>query len=83
MRDRPFGEQSVLGGLVERSRRYETLVEAGYAKEMACFECLHEVKLIVDLIYEGGIANMNILSPTRRSTNMSGPRVIGRNRAQP
>ena len=56
-----FGEQVVLcGGLVELIRAgYETLVEAGYAPEMAYFECLHEVKLIVDLIYEGGIANMN------------------------
>ena len=55
-----FGEQVVLcGGLVELIRGgYETLVEAGYAPEMAYFECLHEVKLIVDLIYEGGIANM-------------------------
>ena len=57
-----FGEQTVLcGGLVELIRAgYETLTEAGYAPEMAYFECLHEVKLIVDLIYEGGIANMNI-----------------------
>ena len=56
-----FGEQAVLcGGLVELIRMgFETLVEAGYAPEMAYFECLHEVKLIVDLIYEGGIANMN------------------------
>ena len=56
-----FGEQSVLcGGLVELIKNgYETLVEAGYPPEMAYFECLHEVKLIVDLIYEGGIANMN------------------------
>ena len=56
-----FGEQVVLcGGLVELIRGgFETLVEAGYAPEMAYFECLHEVKLIVDLIYEGGIANMN------------------------
>src|SRR5437763_1737782 len=55
-----FGEQSVLcGGLTELIRAgYETLVEAGYSPEMAYFECLHEVKLIVDLIYEGGIANM-------------------------
>ena len=55
-----FGEQSVLcGGLTELIRAgYETLVEAGYPPEMAYFECLHEVKLIVDLIYEGGIANM-------------------------
>ena len=56
-----FGEQTVLcGGLVELIKAgYETLVEAGYPPEMAYFECLHEVKLIVDLIYEGGIANMN------------------------
>ena len=56
-----FGEQVVLcGGLVELIKGgFETLVEAGYAPEMAYFECLHEVKLIVDLIYEGGIANMN------------------------
>ncbi len=55
-----FGEQSVLcGGLTALiTAGYETLVEAGYAPEMAYFECLHEVKLIVDLIYEGGIANM-------------------------
>ena len=47
-------------GLVELIKAgYETLTEAGYAPEMAYFECLHEVKLIVDLIYEGGIANMN------------------------
>ncbi|MEA2757696.1 MAG: ketol-acid reductoisomerase [Methylobacteriaceae bacterium] len=61
-----FGEQVVLcGGLVELIRGgFETLVEAGYAPEMAYFECLHEVKLIVDLIYEGGIANMNTRSPT-------------------
>ena len=56
-----FGEQAVLcGGLVELIKAgFETLVEAGYAPEMAYFECLHEVKLIVDLIYEGGIANMS------------------------
>ena len=56
-----FGEQTVLcGGLVELIKNgFETLVEAGYPPEMAYFECLHEVKLIVDLIYEGGIANMN------------------------
>src|SRR5947199_9853531 len=55
-----FGEQAVLcGGLTELIRAgYETLVEAGYSPEMAYFECLHEVKLIVDLIYGGGIANM-------------------------
>ena len=56
-----FGEQAVLcGGLVELIKTgFETLTEAGYAPEMAYFECLHEMKLIVDLIYEGGIANMN------------------------
>ena len=56
-----FGEQTVLcGGLVELIKNgYETLVEAGYEPEMAYFETVHEVKLIVDLIYEGGIANMN------------------------
>ena len=56
-----FGEQTVLcGGLVELIKNgFETLVEAGYPPEMAYFECLHEVKLIVDLIYEGGFANMN------------------------
>ncbi len=56
-----FGEQAVLcGGAVELVRAgFETLVEAGYAPEMAYFECLHELKLIVDLMYEGGIANMN------------------------
>lgn len=56
-----FGEQAVLcGGIVELIRAgFETLVEAGYSPEMAYFECLHEVKLVVDLIYEGGISNMN------------------------
>src|SRR5690606_480401 len=56
-----FGEQAVLcGGAVELIKAgFDTLVEAGYAPEMAYFECLHELKLIVDLIYEGGIANMN------------------------
>ena len=56
-----FGEQAVLcGGIVELIKMgYETLVEAGYPEELAYFECLHETKLIVDLIYEGGIANMN------------------------
>ena len=55
-----FGEQAVLcGGLTALIQAgYETLVDAGYSPEMAYFECLHEVKLIVDLIYEGGIANM-------------------------
>ena len=56
-----FGEQAVLcGGQVELVKAgFETLTEAGYAPEMAYFECLHELKLIVDLMYEGGIANMN------------------------
>ncbi len=75
-----FGEQAVLcGGLVELIRAgFETLVEAGYAPEMAYFECLHEVKLIVDLIYEGGIANMNysISNTAEWGEYMSGPRVI-------
>ncbi|UXM94473.1 ketol-acid reductoisomerase [Bartonella sp. HY329] len=75
-----FGEQAVLcGGLVELIRAgFETLTEAGYAPEMAYFECLHEVKLIVDLIYEGGIANMNysISNTAEWGEYMSGPRVI-------
>jgi ketol-acid reductoisomerase len=75
-----FGEQVVLcGGLVELIKAgYETLVAAGYAKEMAYFECLHEVKLIVDLIYEGGIANMNysISNTAEYGEYVSGPRVI-------
>mgnify|MGYP000386007061 CR=1 FL=1 len=75
-----FGEQAVLcGGLVELIRMgFETLVEAGYAPEMAYFECLHEVKLIVDLIYEGGIANMNysISNTAEYGEYVSGPRVI-------
>ena len=75
-----FGEQVVLcGGLVELIRAgYETLVEAGYAPEMAYFECLHEVKLIVDLIYEGGIANMNysISNTAEFGEYVSGPRII-------
>ena len=75
-----FGEQSVLcGGLVELIRAgFETLVEAGYAPEMAYFECLHEVKLIVDLIYEGGIANMNysVSNTAEYGEYVSGPRVI-------
>jgi ketol-acid reductoisomerase len=76
-----FGEQSVLcGGLTELIRAgYETLVEAGYSPEMAYFECLHEVKLIVDLIYEGGIANMRYsISNTAEYGDMTrGKRVIG------
>ena len=75
-----FGEQVVLcGGLVELIRAgYETLVEAGYAPEMAYFECLHEVKLIVDLIYEGGIANMNysISNTAEYGEYVTGPRII-------
>ena len=75
-----FGEQAVLcGGLVELIRNgFETLVEAGYSPEMAYFECLHEVKLIVDLIYEGGIANMNysISNTAEYGEYVSGPRVL-------
>ncbi|GLK69288.1 ketol-acid reductoisomerase [Hansschlegelia plantiphila] len=75
-----FGEQAVLcGGLVELIRAgFETLVEAGYAPEMAYFECLHEVKLIVDLIYEGGIANMNysISNTAEYGEYVSGPRIV-------
>ena len=75
-----FGEQAVLcGGLVELIRAgFETLVEAGYAPEMAYFECLHEVKLIVDLIYEGGIANMNysISNTAEYGDYKTGPRII-------
>jgi ketol-acid reductoisomerase len=77
-----FGEQTVLcGGLVELIRMgFETLVEAGYAPEMAYFECLHEVKLIVDLIYEGGIANMNysISNTAEFGEYVSGPRLLPR-----
>ena len=75
-----FGEQAVLcGGLVELIKTgWETLVEGGYAPEMAYFECLHEVKLIVDLIYEGGIANMNysISNTAEYGEYVSGPRII-------
>ena len=75
-----FGEQAVLcGGLVELIKKgYETLVEAGYTPEMAYFECLHEVKLIVDLIYEGGIANMNysISNTAEYGEYISGPKII-------
>src|SRR5689334_8304462 len=75
-----FGDQVVLcGGLIELIRAgFETLVEAGYAPEMAYFECLHEVKLIVDLIYEGGIANMNysISNTAEWGEYVSGPRII-------
>jgi ketol-acid reductoisomerase len=75
-----FGEQTVLcGGAVELIKMgYETLVEAGYAPEMAYFECLHELKLIVDLIYEGGIANMNysISNNAEYGEYVTGPEVI-------
>ena len=75
-----FGEQTVLcGGLVELIKAgFETLVEAGYAPEMAYFECLHELKLIVDLMYEGGIANMNysISNNAEYGEYVTGPRVI-------
>ncbi|HTY04116.1 MAG TPA: ketol-acid reductoisomerase [Rhodocyclaceae bacterium] len=75
-----FGEQAVLcGGLVELIKAgYETLTEAGYAPEMAYFECLHEVKLIVDLIFEGGIANMNysISNNAEYGEYVTGPEVI-------
>lgn len=75
-----FGEQVVLcGGLVELIRAgFETLTEAGYAPEMAYFECLHEVKLIVDLIYEGGIANMNysISNTAEYGEYATGPRIV-------
>ena len=75
-----FGEQAVLcGGTVELIKAgFETLVEAGYAPEMAYFECLHELKLIVDLMYEGGIANMNysISNNAEYGEYVSGPKVI-------
>ena len=75
-----FGEQAVLcGGAVELVKAgFETLVEAGYAPEMAYFECLHELKLIVDLMYEGGIATMNysISNNAEYGEYVTGPRVI-------
>ncbi len=75
-----FGEQAVLcGGAVELVKMgFETLVEAGYAPEMAYFECLHELKLIVDLIYEGGIANMNysVSNNAEYGEYVTGPEVI-------
>ena len=75
-----FGEQAVLcGGITHLIQAgFETLVEAGYAPEMAYFECLHETKLIVDLIYEGGIANMNysISNTAEFGEYVSGPRII-------
>lgn len=75
-----FGEQAVLcGGTVDLIKMgFETLVEAGYAPEMAYFECLHELKLIVDLIYEGGIANMNysISNNAEYGEYETGPKVV-------
>lgn len=75
-----FGEQVVLcGGLTELIKNgFETLVEAGYAPEMAYFECLHEVKLIVDLMYEGGMANMrySISNTAEYGDYVSGPRIV-------
>lgn len=75
-----FGEQAVLcGGVVGLIQAgFETLVEAGYKPEMAYFECLHEVKLIVDLIYEGGIANMNysISNTAEFGEYVTGPRIV-------
>ena len=75
-----FGEQAVLcGGAVELVKMgFETLVEAGYAPEMAYFECLHELKLIVDLIYEGGIANMNysISNNAEYGEYVTGPKIV-------
>ncbi len=75
-----FGEQAVLcGGCVELVKAgFETLVEAGYAPEMAYFECLHELKLIVDLMYEGGIANMNysISNNAEYGEYVTGPKII-------
>ncbi|MDF7673310.1 ketol-acid reductoisomerase [Acetobacteraceae bacterium ESL0709] len=75
-----FGEQAVLcGGTIDLIRAgFETLVEAGYAPEMAYFECLHEMKLIVDLLYEGGISNVNysISNTAEYGEYVSGPRVI-------
>src|SRR5438309_11718926 len=75
-----FGEQAVLcGGCVELVKAgFETLTEAGYAPEMAYFECLHELKLIVDLMYEGGIANMNysISNNAEYGEYVTGPEVI-------
>src|SRR5213595_59577 len=75
-----FGEQAVLcGGTVELIKAgFETLVDAGYAPEMAYFECLHELKLIVDLIYEGGIANMNysISNNAEYGEYVTGPKIV-------
>lgn len=75
-----FGEQAVLcGGMVDLVKcGFETLVEAGYAEEMAYFECLHELKLIVDLLYEGGIANLNysISNNAEFGEYQAGPRIV-------
>ncbi|MBI1274566.1 ketol-acid reductoisomerase [bacterium] len=75
-----FGEQAVLcGGLTQLIKAgFETLVEAGYAPEMAYFECLHEVKLIVDLMYEGGMANMrySISNTAEYGDYVTGPRIV-------
>lgn len=77
-----FGEQAVLcGGVVELIKAgFETLVDAGYAPEMAYFECLHELKLIIDLMYEGGISNMNysISNNAEYGEYVSGPRIINK-----
>jgi ketol-acid reductoisomerase len=75
-----FGEQAVLcGGCVELVKAgFETLVEAGYAPEMAYFECLHELKLIVDLMYEGGIGTMNysISNNAEYGEYLTGPKIV-------
>ena len=82
-----FGEQAVLcGGLTSLIKAgFETLVEAGYAPEMAYFECLHEMKLIVDLIYEGGISEMRYsISNTAEYGDMTrGPSVVNDETKQP
>ena len=81
-----FGEQAVLcGGITELiTAGWETLVEAGYQPEAAYFECLHEVKLIVDLIYEGGITQMlKFISETAKYGDFSrGPRIVDGSRPQ-
>jgi ketol-acid reductoisomerase len=75
-----FGEQAVLcGGLTSLMQAgFETLVEAGYAPEMAYFECIHEVKLIVDLVYQDGVANMrySVSNTAEYGDFVSGPRVV-------
>ena len=75
-----FGEQAVLcGGCVELVKAgFETLVDAGYAPEMAYFECLHELKLIVDLMYEGGIGTMNysISNNAEYGEYLTGPKIV-------